>query len=378
LVDAPAARGTRYACAIGRYLHLTPNAYIGPSEPWRPETWRATLDIYFSTVVRWAPLRDGGEVVHLDWDTKRVQRRHPVYPADPEVDDPNPRGGARGGRGLAIVGDEVVVASYHTLHVYDRTLEHRRDVSHPLLAGLHELHVTPDGRLWVAATAIDAAFEVDIQTGDILDERWPRDDAGIQARLGVDPLDVDKEGENRQKWLLRPERSDFGHLHLNTVTTWQGELYALCNFPGVIVNLDRNEVVLEHAGLRGGHNLIILDDGTAFTSGSTTHAVAIWDLKAGKRRDAIRLQSFPWVRKLTRTQRLRANAVKAMTKLRLPTPRTAQPLFVRGMDLHGDDLWVGVSPGSILRIDWQRGELLDAYNHSPDVRVCIHGLGVGN
>jgi hypothetical protein len=276
------------------------------------------------------------------------------------------------------VGDEVVVGSYHTLHVYDRALEHRRDIGHPLFAGIHELYPTAGGRIWMADTALDAALEVDVATGAVTDERWPRDDPSLRARLNLEPPEVDKEGENRQKWLLRPERSDFSHLHLNAVTPWRGELYALCNHPGVVLNLDRNEVVFQHAGLKGGHNLLILDDGTAITSGSTNHAIVTWDLATGKRRGAVRLDSFPWVRRLARRHQLRANGAKVLKRLGLPSWRSAQPLFVRGMKLHGDRLFVGVSPASILEIDWPRGELVDAFCYSHDVRVCVHGLEVAS
>ena len=71
------------------------------------------MDIYFGTVVRSAPVRDGGELVRLDWDAKRVVKRVSVAPENPNLDhDPNPRGNTRGVRGVQIRGENSNVA-YH-------------------------------------------------------------------------------------------------------------------------------------------------------------------------------------------------------------------------------------------------------------------------
>ncbi len=48
--------------------------------------------VYFSTVVRAAPQERGGELVKLDWDTKRVLACTPIVPANPSVLDRNSKG----------------------------------------------------------------------------------------------------------------------------------------------------------------------------------------------------------------------------------------------------------------------------------------------
>jgi hypothetical protein len=339
------------------------------------------VDVYFSTVVRWAPLEQGGELVHLDWDAQRVVARRPVVPTDPDVDDINPRGGARGGRGVALVDDDVVVASYHTLLVHglhDPDLAPARRVTHPLLAGLHELHDCGDGTLWVAATAIDAALRVDLRSGEVVDQRWPRDDPQVQRALGIEPLAVDRTADNRQQWLLRAERSDVGHLHLNAVALRRGRLIGLCNHPGVVLDLDDDRVILRHDELRGAHNLVVLDDDTVLTSGTTKGSVNRWDLDAGAIVSRIDLGSFAWVRRHVGRHRVAFRLARLAEKARLPGPRAAHPLFVRGMARHGNELFVGISPAAILRIDWRTGAFVDAFAYSDDVRVCVHGLAVAS
>ena len=41
-----------------------------------------------------------------------------------------------------------------------------------------------------------------------------------------------------------------------------------------------------------------------------------------------------------------------------------------------DQVFVGVSPASILCINRQNGKLLDVYQFSNDIHVCLHGLKV--
>jgi len=59
------------------------------------------MDIYFSTVFRYAPIDQAGELVRLDWDTKHVISKVPVAPRSLQFEDPNPRGNSRGGKGIA-------------------------------------------------------------------------------------------------------------------------------------------------------------------------------------------------------------------------------------------------------------------------------------
>lgn len=69
------------------------------------------MQIFFSTVVRAAPVEKGGELIQLDWDSKTVLSRIPIAPKNPKIIDPNPRGNARGGRGIVMLNDEIFVAS---------------------------------------------------------------------------------------------------------------------------------------------------------------------------------------------------------------------------------------------------------------------------
>ncbi len=334
------------------------------------------MHLYFSTVVRSAPQRAGGELVHLDWTAKAVLGAVPVFPDNPDVVDPNPRGGARGGRGVEVVGDRVVVASYHTLKVFDRALVHQRDITHGLMAGLHELCQDGKDRVWVASTAVDAALLVDLDRGEVIDQRWPREAEGVRRPLDLTPLDIDKSSDNRQEMLSRPERTDTSHIHLNAVATWKGEVYALCSGFGVIVNLDRSEIVIQHKRLRLGHNLHILDDGTAFTSGTVSRSVELWDLDRRAPVRSIDLTRFGWVRRLTPTKRALSRLRAKAARLGVGSAPVSHPLFIRGQHVVDHRMFVGLSPASILYLDWEKGELIDGFRYADRQEVAVHGISV--
>ncbi len=334
------------------------------------------MKLAFSTVVRGAPVRRGGELVLLDWDRKAVEQRTPIFPANPELRDPNPRGNTRGGRGIALMGEDLVVASYHTLRLFDRRLAPLRDVSHPLMVGLHEVFPTGDGTIWVASTAIDAALEIDMTSGRAVRQIWPREMPPFQAALGVASLAIDKEADNRGRFLSRSHLESHSHLHFNAITRWRGEMYGLFNSFGAIANLDRGEVVIRDDALRGGHNLVVLEDGTAFINGTRGHCVHIYDLAERAHRQTIDLMTFSWVRDLTRWYDRIAPLTRGFSRLGIRQLKISLPRFVRGLDLDGDRLFVGMSPASILCLDWRRGELVEAFNYSRDIRACIHGLKV--
>ena len=109
------------------------------------------MQIFFSTVVRAAPVEKGGELIQLDWDSKTVLSRIPIAPKNPKIIDPNPRGNARGGRGIVVLNDEIFVASYHTLEGYNSRLEPTRNITNGLLVGLHEVCKDERGNFWVAS-----------------------------------------------------------------------------------------------------------------------------------------------------------------------------------------------------------------------------------
>lgn len=342
------------------------------------------MRVYFSTVIRCSPVDRGGELVLLDWEAKRVVGATPIRPTDPDIEDPNPRGNSRGGRGIHLRGDEVIAASYHTLRIFDRDLHPRRAVSNGLMVGLHEVHPGRDSTVWVTSTSIDAALEVDLQNGSVSRQIWPRESVPFQQALDVAPLPIDKAADNRARFLDSQRLKSAGHLHLNAVASWRSELYGLFNAQGAIANLDRERIVVRSPELVGAHNLLIDAAGVATVNDTRRRKIRKFDLSTGKALGVIDLLAFPWVRRqagLNRgarqwVRRLRRFTGQLMRKAGVSAAAAARPLFVRGLDRVDGLLFAGLSPAAIICIDERSGAFVDGFAYSRDVEVCVHGLKV--
>jgi len=331
----------------------------------------------FGTVVRAAPIEEGGELVLMDWSEKNVLAKIPMRPRNPTIgEDPDPRGNARGCRGLRWHDGQIIAATYHSLELYDESLERVGDVSGGLMAGLHEIGLTDRGTVWVSSTAIDAAVEYDLKTGEQIRAFWPREMATFQSGLGLEPLSIDKSADNRLEFLRSNATQTSSHLHLNAVEEYEGRVYALCNSHATVLDLTRERVALRHEDLQGAHNLRITDQGAAIINDTFGRAVQIFDLETGRRTRLIDLTQYQWIRSLIRWQIPSYWGRELATRTGLMEDVVARPLFVRGLARHGGFLFVGVSPAAILQIDVSTGTLVDAYQYSADVHVCVHGLDV--
>ena len=306
------------------------------------------MQLYFTTVRRQAPLASGGSLLRLDWDAKQVTGSVPIVPRAPEVVDPNPRGSTRGGRGIARVGPHLVAGSYHTLLRFTPDLELVDGVSHGLLAGIHEVDVAPDvDALWVAATNLDAALLVRLGTGELLDQRWPRELPGLQAELGLQPLPMDKATDLRGAFLSDDALHEPGRVHLNAVRLHEGRLLGLLNKRGAIVDLDprhgRGASCVAGGRARPGAHGRRLGHRQRHGRREGPH-VRPRQRSPGADRD---LRELPWVRTLEASVRGRSPVGRAVAKV-LRRPVVSRPLFVRGSPV----TTAGSSSGCRRRRSW--------------------------
>ena len=331
------------------------------------------ITLFFSTVVRAAPLLRGGELVRLDWKRKQVLRRTPMAPLDSSLRDGNPRGNARGGRGIWVTPESVLAAAYDGIKIFDHDLNQQREVSNGLLAGLHEVLMTAPGRLWVTATALDAALEIELENGSAARAYWPREVPAFQEAFGVRPATIDKTDDQRAAFLGRYSAQYPGHLHLNAVARWRGATLALLNRFGAVVDLDQHAVVVHDDALRGAHNLVVCGD-TVVICATHDRSVRIYDLSSGRLERVYSLSDYEVIAAASPAPR--PGRRLAHRQARAAPPVLATPLFVRGLDVLPGLLFVGYSPASIACIDVGTGELIDHYRYSDDIRVCVHGLRV--
>ena len=334
------------------------------------------MDIYFGTIVRAAQVSEGGSLFKLDWDRKSIVREVPIVPADPKLDhDPNARGNVRGCRGIRVVDDEVIAADYHTLNIFDRDLNRTRKISHGLMAGLHEIDIVGSS-VWVTSTSLDAVLKYHLESGEKEAEFWPRERAEFQQALNIEPLPIDKSIDNRATFLDNSSFRGPSHLHLNAVCEFRGEVYALFHSKCVVVNLSQGTIVIRDENLKHAHNLIIEEPGVVYVNDTHRTVVREYELESGKQIRAIDIRKMPGIRTLVLKSAARALREMGVSFFSTSRKATARPLYLRGLAITEDLIFAGFSPATIVCIDKKSGMLLDAYFHSTDARVCIHGLTV--
>lgn len=317
--------------------------------------------VYLSTVRRRRPVRDGGELVKVDWTTKTVVARQPLFPSDPAItDDPNPRGNSRGGKGLLVRGDELWAGTYHTLLVFDHELNPKRRISNPLFASIHEISAAGEDT-WVSATAIDGAVLVDPR-GRTLKSWWPREEALLRERYGLEPGRIDLRADHRLLHLHEEASRHGSHTHLNAVCGDGARTFVLLSRQGVLVQIEPEvRVILESELLRRAHSPRLVEGGRRMVlCASFEGDVLFFDLQTGELTGRIHLADFDEV---------------AALKDRHPDQPFNKSLFMRGLDLLGGGrLLVGIAPATILEIDAVSGRLLDMFRYSDDVGDAVHGL----
>jgi hypothetical protein len=321
--------------------------------------------VYFDTVRRKRPVKEGGELVQLDWSTKVVMKTIPIFPKNPDiVEDPNPRGNSRGGKGIIISKDELFVGTYHTILVFDHGLHLKRKITNNLFVNIHEMCFDNEAKkdIWVSSTTIDCAVLVDVD-GNTIRTWWPREDPLLQEKFNLFPMEIDKSADNRLKYLHAELDQKKSHTHLNSVVKSGENTYAFLNRFGVVAKLEpKLEILFEEKMLRGGHSPAVSSDGKELLicSNFIRKSILIFDLETLKLKKRINLLDFEEIAELYEKS---------------PDQTFNGSIFPRGLELlDGERILLGISPASILEIDIKNDKLIDFYQYSLDVGDAIHGL----
>ncbi len=260
-----------------------------------------------------------GFIYDVDLEARTVARRLPVPdPNFPESDD-NPRGGVRGGRGVAVTSRGIVVANYDTLSVYDDEWTLLDSITHPLFVGLHEIDW--DGsHIWMAATGIDALLRttLDGTVEAAWDPHAAPDFMQFYLRRRPDPLDGSVDYRVREAPLI-----DQCHLKVDH------------GLPArVLVELADHDFPT--------HNGQLLDDGRVIVNDSTENTLRVFAV-----------ESPP----------------KEILAARVPGT------WLRGLEpIAPNRVVVGTAPASLVIVDVTTGSLEGAVQLSDDPNEAVHGL----
>jgi hypothetical protein len=97
--------------------------------------------------------------------------------------DINPRGGLRGGKGIALLNGRICIANASEILLYDHHWELKDVITHPSCASVHEI-LARDDALWAASTRNDLILEFD-RDGHIVSYFNYRDHSEVVSALGL-------------------------------------------------------------------------------------------------------------------------------------------------------------------------------------------------
>ena len=127
----------------------------------------ATQHFLVSTICRGSQLNEPSGNLYIVDPERGVQSSCPV-PSPPHLHrELNPRGGIRGGRGLAVDEETIYVANGAEVLHFDQSWRIITEISHPWCGNIHDIALH-DGHLWVCSTANDALAQFD-SGGNLLD-----------------------------------------------------------------------------------------------------------------------------------------------------------------------------------------------------------------
>ena len=176
------------------------------------------LRIAVTSAVRHAGAADlSGFVRVVDLAGGEVVLRAPIPESSWRADDPNPRGGVRGAKGVSAHGDRLVVANSERLFVFDPSWSLVAEITHPLMGAVHDVLAAEDG-IWVTCSACDLLLKVDWRGEPVETWSW-RSEPALVAALGFDsipPLDLDLDLDHRDP--RAAQQGVHNAVHLNALT----------------------------------------------------------------------------------------------------------------------------------------------------------------
>lgn len=115
--------------------------------------------VLVTTITRECAVQEtSGYLYVVDVDDAVVLARCSMMEASLRELDPNPRGGMRGGRGIAVDGDEIYIANFSAVYRFDAQWQCLNVLSHPACADIHDIAIH-DGFVWVTSTRNDLLFQ---------------------------------------------------------------------------------------------------------------------------------------------------------------------------------------------------------------------------
>jgi hypothetical protein len=328
-----------------------------------------------SSIGRGAPVdRASGYLRIFDLERGAVTFKAPVPVSRWRAQDPNPRGGTRGARGVSAYGDRFVLGTHEDITVLDANWRLVHRFSHRLLSSVHDL-IADERGIWVTNTRGDTvawfnwegeledwwSLATDKRLARALglhlvrpfdpeaDFRDPRIDVGSFATLGLNGIGRSASGglllslgrvadrrRNRRMPLLRRRRPENWRASFAIVEL---PVQRALRKPNFSIRLHRRDEAVEapnHNAAEEG-DLLLYND-------SNRNVFVVWD-------------------------HVQMREVAAVS---IP----GDPPFARGLERIGPGRWLVGSqkPLALYAVDLERGEVVAAYDLDGDDEECVYAV----
>ena len=283
----------------------------------------------------------------LDLDSGALLLTTPVPESLFRAQDPNPRGGQRGGRGVSTHDGRLVVANAERLFVLDTAWRLVDELSHPLAADIHDVLAEERG-IWVASTACDALVLLGWD-GEAKDVWTYRSDRKLVKGLGLPGRSLPRFEPNVDYRDPRNRSDDDDLAHLNSVVRDGDRL---------LVMLGRIQGMTEETWQNAWSAVVELTDGAGPLAKAKSSILCRSDGLTVPNHNAARADGLV-VFNDSNAGRLVAWDPRTNEEHR-SVPIPGDPPYARGLARIGPDRWLVGSqrPLAVYEVDLGRGEVV--------------------
>jgi len=120
--------------------------------------------ILIATSSRHTPVdKPSGHFITYDLETRKILRTSEMIEPPYRVENPNPRGGLRGSKGISIKNGMIAISNASTIFIYDENWKPLHCIYHPSCAGVHDIVL--DGQsIWVTSARNDILCQLDFES----------------------------------------------------------------------------------------------------------------------------------------------------------------------------------------------------------------------
>ena len=320
---------------------------------------RKNMRVFVTTILRKSQDKDfTGYLYELDWHTQSIRKQIPL-PIDPSVPYWNPRGGNRGGRGMATHSGILYVGVAERILKFSKELELIGDIVHPYFGSLHAM-VSDDDGLWVTSGLHDLVLKISYK-GEILDEWWGHESNYLRKKFGLRRriLNIGLKFPEDKFMECYAKYAGEELFHINSLSKVGENVYVYLPTVRSHVRIRPlpEKIILFDPSITMGHDGTITPDNRAIINDTHYQTIRIYDLDTKKRRI-----------KTLGTKLIEVDG---------PSTQFASGGWQRGLSHVSADIYLaGTSPATVFEIDVANDKMGTVMRIDSNPKNSVHNIFV--